>query len=356
MRVGFAWLIGALLVLGEGVEIVLRDILTEETYCNSSLGLQAYAFDGLICQETLKVLGNGTILSDGGGVLYVEDVISVETIDTTSVGGIKRNGTEYLYFSDEVFELPLLDLNFSLPGISAWDPLTGTYWTVGDANVGRQLKFYKVETRNNYTTGFYTISTGEPPVNVFWNGTDVIGVVERNSTYFTVAFLKSSRKTYLGSAVDSVLLIDRQAHKALLLPRQQNVTYLCIRECHNSPVATPSPTPSYHFTLPSIVISNTVSFNLYGADIAIDVPGRLVITEGTVVTLTISEGDFVTGDVITLFNYAELQGSFAGLELLSDSSCQQYEGELQYTTGAVSVVITVATNVCTADAPKIKLL
>jgi hypothetical protein len=345
-----------MLVLGLSGEIVLRDTLTEETYCNSTLGLQVYTFDGPLCQEELWVLNNGTIVKDSGSVLHVEDVISVESINTTSVAGVKRNGTDYLYFLDEGFEFPLLDLNFSLPGISAWDPLTGTYWTVGDADVGRQLKFYKVETRNNYTTGFYTISTGEPPVNVFWNGTDVIGVVESNSTYFTVAFLKSSRKTYLGSAVDSVLLIDRQAHKVLLLPRQQNVTYLCIRECHNSPVATLSPTPSYHFTLPSIVISNTVSFNLYGVDITIDVPGRLVITEGTVVTVTISEGDFVTGDVITLFNYAELQGSFAGLELLSDSSCQHYEGELQYTTGAVSVVITVATNVCTAYAPRIKLL
>ena len=158
----------------------------------------------------------------------------------------------------------------------------------------------------------------------------------------------------LGSSLDSVVLIDRLTGTINLLPRQENISYLCNRQCHTIPSATP--TPSHQFTLPSIVVSGSATFAFHGLDVTINVPGRLIITEGTILTLTITGGDFVAGDTIALFTYAEFQGSFAGLDLISDDSCQDYEGELQYTSGALNVVITAATNVCTAKAFKIKLL
>lgn len=337
-----------------GAEVVLRDSSTGVAYCNSSQGLESYNFSFKLCQERLFVTENGAILVDNGTILSLggdDDVLSVEITPEGSLEGIKTNGTDHFYFSSNGVELLLQDLNFSLPGVSAWDPATSTYWTVGDSNVGRQLKFYKVDTLNNYSTGFYTISTGEPPVNVFWNGTDVVGIVERNSTYYTVAFLRNSRKTLLSSTIGVELLINRRLGAVAVLPVLENITYLCFRECSivsHSPTPTPNTVQVSSYTLPSIVVSNAVSFSVSGTLVPITVPGRLVITEGTVVTLTIDEADLVAGDVVTLFNYAELQGSFASLELLSDDSCEHYEGQLEYGENQVRVVITVSSNFCTA--------
>ncbi len=383
MLLGKSSTIVLLIVLNFGLgfaETLIREQTTNLTYCNSSRGATLDDFDGIVCFGQVRVYQNGTVTLDGYTIAVVEwQILALERVNS-SFFGIALNESGYYYFvnfTDSVIPLP--DLNYTEPGKSTWEPTTNRFWTVGKSQIGQQSKFYVVEAAANYTTAFYIIASGERPVDIFWNGTAVIGVVERNFTYFTTPFLVNQRKTTLGSSNQTLLIIDRNSKTVSLIPKMENYTLICWAECgaviassssrdytstfvtgpfastgmqstYSLPSASIQPLPTWtlHTTV-TITVSDT------GFPVAQNYHGILVIQTSSTLTVPLPSGEFFEGDIINLFNFAQLQGTFDALEIQSDS-CQLYSGTLVYTDTSINLVITSATNLCTNTADRRSLI
>lgn len=383
MRLGESFTIALLLVLNFELrvgETLIREQSTNLTYCNSSQGAVLDDFDGNVCFGQVRIYQNGTVTLAGYTIAVVEwEILAVERVNS-SFFGIAINESGYYFFVNFTESvIPLPDLNYTEPGKSTWEPNTNRFWTVGKSQIGQQSKFYVVEPATNYTTAFYIIASGERPVDIFWNGTAVIGVVERNFTYFTTPFLVNQRKTTLGSSNQTLLIIDRNSKTVSLIPKMENYTLICWAEC--SAVTTPSSDRGYISTfatelvastgielihspssvstlpLPIWTLPTTVTITVFatGFPMAQNYHGILVIQSGSTLTIPLPSGEFFEGDSINLFNFAQLQGTFSALEIQSDS-CQLYSGTLVYTDTSVNLVITSATNLCTNSVDRRSLI
>jgi hypothetical protein len=349
-------------------QTILRIPNTTQTFCNAS-ELLPLDFDGVICHDAIKVHTNGTVVHRGVQVALVNwTIVAIEFVKNSTFVGIYAQNESYFYFTN--FTQPgvlLTDLNYTFIGKSAWEVDTERFWTVGKAHIGvNQPKFFVVDTLNNFSTGFYVIASGERPIDIYWNGTTIVGIVERNFTYYTTPFLRNQRKTQLGTSNQTEIVIDRTSTRAYLISTPENYTFVCLAECvipvyssYSMPMSTSgymssiviTPTFSQPYQIPIFTLDPHISFTLdsYGIPIAIDYHGRLVISSGSTLTVTITGDDFSIGDSITLFNYAELQGTFSDLELVTDS-CQAYTGTLVYTDSSINLIITSAANLCTNSA------
>lgn len=358
-------------------ELIL-EINSGIVYCNSSTHLSPYAYIGEFCTEKLQLENNNTIvlIVPNGEVIRpnVSRIISVETVENTSVAGIAETyDSSYAFFFNYSIAVSLSDLNRSVFGKSAWNPLQQQYWSLGYPDVGTQPKFYLVDVENNFTTSFYVIPTGEKPVDIYWNGTEIIGIVERNFTYYTVAFQLNNRRTVLGPVNNTIIVKDRIQNRVYLRSISTEWQYLCERSCPPEP---PTPTPTYpeipsthqqssrlqtmQSTTPSefyrvtshsrrnleiVTLVSTVQFTLNSG--FVNIPGRLVIQDGTTLVLDLSGQDLATGDTLTLYTFSELQGSFSNLEIVT-TSCLSYTADLEYDSNSISFVITSYDELCTA--------
>lgn len=376
MRYLLVNLVVAVCLAGE----VLRDDQNGTTYCNTSTGLTEYQFDVVLCGSGFKVYSNRTVQLDSTSEQFLVDgLVSIELVYNESVafvGIVDQGNASYALFLSNYTTVPLLDLNRSTAGRSAWDPVNRNYWSIGYADLGTQPKFYKIEFATGFTTGFYFIATGERPVDVYWNGTEIIGIVERNFTYYTVAFLLNNRRLPLGPVNGTQIVIDKVAKTVYLWPLDSRWLYLCTRECqthvdsiqvinnsskqqsyseyqNSSTPITQSSTQPVHSQPPISIIILPHSVSISFGDPTVNIPGRLVIGENSIVTLDLSNADLSTGDVLTLYEFSELQGTFAGLEIQS-TSCQYYTGEFVYNERTVTVIITDRQDLCTAMGTRIK--
>jgi hypothetical protein len=356
-------------------QTILRIPNSTQTFCNTST-LVPMDFDGVVCHDTIRVHANGTVLHHGVEVAVVNwTIVAIEFVKNSTFVGIYTQNESYFYFTN--FTEPgvlLVDLNYTFTGKSAWEEDTQRFWTVGKAHIGvNQPKYFVVDTLDNFTTSFYVIASGERPVDIYWNGTTIVGIVERNFTYYTTPFLRNQRKTELGTSNQTKIVIDRTSATVHLITNPENFTFICSAECDTPVTFQSSISPTFTvgsvsptFTAGSVssVVSTVshsepyqiliftldphISFtiNSYGMPIALDYHGRLVISSGSTLTVTITGDDLSVGDTVNLFNYAELQGTFSQLELATDS-CQSYTGTLVYTDSSIDLVITSTANLCT---------
>jgi len=363
-----------LLISAIFAQTILRIPNSTQTFCNTST-LQPLDFDGFVCHDTIQVYSNGTVLHRGLQIAIVNwTIVAIEFIENSTFVGIYTQNESYFYFTNFTQSgVPLPDLNYTFPGKSAWEVDTQRFWTVGKAHIGvNQPKYFVVDTLNNFTTGFYVIASGERPIDIYWNGTTIVGIVERNFTYYTTPFLRNQRKTELGTSNQTEIVIDRTSATAYLVARPENFTFICLADCEVPVDSFPSSFPllsSEYFGLISASQSKSqpyqipifslephvsVTIDAYGIPVALDYYGRLIISSDSILTVTITGDDLSVGDSINLFNYAELQGSFSHLEIITDS-CQSYTGTLVYTDSSIDFVITSATNLCTNHASQVSL-
>lgn len=78
------------------------------------------------------------------------------------------------------------------------------------------------------------------------------------------------------------------------------------------------------------------------------IDGRFVIPDGAALRVAIDASLVGQGDVLTLFNFTSVSGSFASLQLDTLSSCILLDGRLEPAADSISLVITSSVAVCGA--------
>jgi hypothetical protein len=96
----------------------------------------------------------------------------------------------------------------------------------------------------------------------------------------------------------------------------------------------------------SVLWRDLVYSPLQDGPVVID--GRFVIPDGAALRVAIDASLVGQGDVLTLFNFTSVSGSFASLQLDTLSSCILLDGRLEPAADSISLVITSSVAVCGA--------
>jgi len=279
------------------------------SYCNPyGFGIESGGFYDLSAQQI--------VLSDRKIITYVR-------VDSNFSAWIEQpNATAGYYYNDSTgHSFYLLYCTNVLSSVVAWEPTQSRFWTLGNTTGMPRLKMLSIEPATEAMT-YWNIVTNEPVADLVWNGTDIVATIYKNSSYYTVPFLRSNKHLLVGSQSDYLDFTET-------LP-MLNATYtkFCSMNC-TQPARTMSTTTIqegvsttqqiWQITTSSVFIFTGLSFQI---------PGNVLrIPDGTVLQVDVTGITLQEGEDYLLFTYAALEGQFVAI-VLHSASCMSYNAEV----------------------------
>lgn len=322
------------------------------TFCNS---------------HALGLVGGGVLTTDNETLLVNRTIVTFMRVNSSLDLWVEYWNSSYWFNGD----LKLNDVVDMKKGPAAFDPLLQIFHAVVVTTLDPSYyTFLRVDVRT-MAVSFYTILFS-PAYDVFWNGQYVFGFIDRLGRYRYTAAGTGMNLTILGPSADSMVLIDSIGMTFAYLP---NVTDLCAINCSQWITRAESSSETFSSTslsetqtnesITSFVASSTsvgtrtsvdpAQFiwvdTVYTPDLTLPLfnyPGTFVVPPGAVLQVDLRDLSVVEGQVIPLFVFSQMQGSFSSLELLS-TSCTSLFGDLQTTQTTINLVVTSSSSVCAAS-------
>lgn len=297
------------------------------------------------------------------------------------------NGLSYKYH-DQTGTITLSDCDYIQTDNIAWDPVRTRFWLIVHSIIFNNTRLFYID-RLSRATGYSSILTGEKPQAVFWNGTEILAVISRNQTYYSIPFLNSNKVRMIGLANGTML--DFSNNSVNVYPIPENTTKICQFYCPIpkiedtsypslfSSVFNTSETSSYELNQTSIENSTTypesstmtsiptsqrrinsstktsisVSFQyVYSNTDIIDVSGgpRIIngimyVPPGSYLDVYFPPESLSEGTTITVFTFSQLVGQFDYIGL-QQTSCYVFDTRTTYGTNAITISILSASNTC----------
>jgi len=289
----------------------------------------------------------------------------------------------YVYH-DDLNTIPLNDCSGIKNNTLVWDPIHNRVWSIVQSITFNNSRLFFID-RVTRATGYNSILTGEKPIFVYWNGTEINAIIIRNQTYYSVAFLISIRARFIGSSVNT--LVDIVNGIINLYPMQENTINMCQFSCtipQGISIFTVGPTnTSEHnetsffnastefnsienstleisisltksekstFVIPT---SKSISFSyIYSNNDIVDVTngpilidGIMYIPPGSYLEVFFPPESLTEGTTITVFTFSQLYGQFDYITL-HQTSCYVFDTRITYGTNAIAISILSASDTC----------
>lgn len=296
------------------------------------------------------------------------------------------DGTTYFYH-DTSGTVTLNDCDFIQTNNIAWDSIRNRFWLVVHSITFNNVRLFYID-RLSRVTGYSSILTGEKPIEVYWNGTDIHAIIIRNQSYYSIQFLNSIKVREIGSVNNTML--DFSSNNVTIYIVPENTTKLCQFYCplpkfSSVFISSIEQSSAYNvsessdFMLNLTRIENSTSRRLesstfstlqtstsrsassrssfsaqyvYSNTDVIDVTtgpkiidGVMYVPPGSYLEVYFPPESLTEGTTITVFTFSQLIGQFDYIGL-AQTSCYVFDTRTTYGTNAITISILSASNTC----------
>jgi hypothetical protein len=340
--------------------------------CDYTLAMYLDKFNTTFCNSFAFGLENGGILTPDNVVRFANrTVVTYYKVNETAELWIEYRNNSF-WLNGQTKFLTVIEV---VPGTAAYNPPMNEMYIVGRTSLNpTYLGFMTV----NLLTG--SVSTSFVPnsnaYNVIWDGSALIGIVISNGLFQYKNLLMPTALQSVGNATNAMVMVDIKTSTFTYYTLVDNIIRYCSINCtiwadrttyFSSEVSTLQVSSSLETTLVASTAAETVwptsqttlpalaqfvwidTIYIPDFDLPLFVyPGTFVIPPDSTIRIDLSGVDVVEGQVIPLFAFSALEGSFAAIDLRS-TSCTALHGELQTTQTTMNIIVTSSTSVCAAS-------